>query len=147
MQSGATGMLPMRKVKRERAWRRSRSRSSESESDVNFGDLIAKRKQGKRERLHRSISRTRKWEDEEVSDWDSEEQEVQQEKGGIEDFSRIFPRKWLTPRRQASELRKFIEFCKAGSLRMNDDLLNTFIPESEKEFFNRTHRHKQERAS
>ncbi|KAH7822403.1 uncharacterized protein MONOS_16467 [Monocercomonoides exilis] len=44
-------------------------------------------------------------------------------------------REWLTPRRQASELKNFIEFCKAGSLRMNDDILNTFIPESEKEFF------------
>ncbi|KAH7821338.1 uncharacterized protein MONOS_8730 [Monocercomonoides exilis] len=76
MQSEATGMWPMKKVKRELLGRRSRSRSSEFESDVDFGDLFAMRKQGKRERLHRSISRTRKWEDEEVNDWDSEEQEV-----------------------------------------------------------------------
>ncbi|KAH7820203.1 uncharacterized protein MONOS_8810 [Monocercomonoides exilis] len=134
-QSGATGMLPMRKVKRERARRRSRSRSSESESDAEYCDLIAKRKQGKRERLLRSVSRTRRREYEEDSDWDSEELGALQEKEGTEDFTRIFPREWLTPRRQASELRKFIEFCKAGSLRMNEDILNTFIPESEKEFF------------
>ncbi|KAH7819415.1 uncharacterized protein MONOS_8622 [Monocercomonoides exilis] len=99
MQSGSTGMLPVRKVKRERLKRRSRSRSSESESDADFDDLIAKRKQVKRERLCRSISRTRRREDEEDSDWDSEEQEFQEEKEGIEDFTRIFPREWLTPRR------------------------------------------------
>ncbi|KAH7822218.1 uncharacterized protein MONOS_12497 [Monocercomonoides exilis] len=44
-QSGATGMLSMKKDKRERLRRRSRSRSSELESDAEFGDLIAKRKQ------------------------------------------------------------------------------------------------------
>ncbi|KAH7826625.1 uncharacterized protein MONOS_2773 [Monocercomonoides exilis] len=135
MQSGATGILPMRKVKRERARRRSRSRSSESESDAEFGDLIARGKQGKRERLRRSYSRVMRREDEEDSEWDSEELGALREKEGTEDFTRIFPREWLTPRRQASELRKFFEFCKAGSLRMNEDILKTFILESEKEFF------------
>ncbi|KAH7828320.1 putative Phage integrase family [Monocercomonoides exilis] len=134
-QSGATEFLPTRKVKRERARRRSRSRSSESESDVDSGDLIAKRKQGKHERSRRSVSRTRRREYEEDSDWDSEVLGALEDKEGTEDFTRIFPREWLTPRRQASELRKFIEFCKAGSLRMNEDILNTFIPESEKVFF------------
>ncbi|KAH7822660.1 uncharacterized protein MONOS_15128 [Monocercomonoides exilis] len=135
MQSGATELLPTRKVKRERARRRSRSRSSESESDANFSDLIARRKQGKRERLRRTYSRVMRREDEEDSEWDSEELGALREKEGTEDFTRIFPREWLTPRRQASELRKFIEFCKAGSIRMSDDILNTFIPENEKEFF------------
>ncbi|KAH7816521.1 uncharacterized protein MONOS_14396 [Monocercomonoides exilis] len=135
MLSGPTGMLPMRKVKRERLKRRSRSRSSEPESDAEFCDLIARRKQGKRERLRRTFSRVMIREDEKDSEWDSEELGALQEKEGTEDFTRIFPREWLTPRRQASELRKFIEFCKAGSLRMNEDILNTFIPEREKEFF------------
>ncbi|KAH7829413.1 uncharacterized protein MONOS_735 [Monocercomonoides exilis] len=112
MQSGAMELLPTRKVKRERARRRSRSRSSESESDVNFCDLIAKRKQGKRERLRRLVSRTRRREYEEDSDWDSEQLGALEEKEGTEDFTRFFPREWLTPRRQASELRKFMEFRK-----------------------------------
>ncbi|KAH7818857.1 uncharacterized protein MONOS_14009 [Monocercomonoides exilis] len=81
------------------------------------------------------IERVRKLEDEKDSDWDSEEQEVQEEMERKQDFSSIFHREWLTPRRQASELRKFIEFCKAGSIRISDDILNSFIPESEKEFF------------
>ncbi|KAH7820351.1 uncharacterized protein MONOS_2256 [Monocercomonoides exilis] len=135
MQSGATELLPTRKVKRERARRRSRSRSSESELDSNFCDLIARGKQGKREKLRRTYSRMRRREDEEDSEWDSEELGALQEKEGTEDFTRIFPREWLTPRRQARELRKYIEFCKAGSIRMNKVILNTFIPESEKEFF------------
>ncbi|KAH7822538.1 uncharacterized protein MONOS_17677 [Monocercomonoides exilis] len=45
-------------------------------------------------------------EDEEESDWESEEQELQEEEECSRDFSRIFPREWLTPRRQVSELRK-----------------------------------------
>ncbi|KAH7818666.1 uncharacterized protein MONOS_2363 [Monocercomonoides exilis] len=135
MQSGATELLPTRKVKRERQRKRSLSRSSESKSDANFSDLIAKRNQGKRERGCRTYSRTKRREDEEESNWDSEEQEVQEEKERKQKFARIFPREWLTHLRQASELRNFIEFCKACSIRTNDDILNTFIPESEKEIF------------
>ncbi|KAH7818521.1 uncharacterized protein MONOS_8407 [Monocercomonoides exilis] len=135
MQSGATELLPTRKVKRERARKRSRSRSSESESDVDFGDLIAKRKQGKRERLRRSVSRTRRREYEEDSDWDSEELGAPEEKEGIEDLTRIFPREWLTPWRHAGERRRFLDFCKTGSIRTNENILNPFIPETEKSFF------------
>ncbi|KAH7820167.1 uncharacterized protein MONOS_9940 [Monocercomonoides exilis] len=98
MQSGATELLPTRKVKRERARRRSRSRSSESESDEEFGDLIARRKQGKREKRRSTYSRMKRREDEEDSDWDSEELGALEEKEGTEDFTRIFPREWLTPR-------------------------------------------------
>ncbi|KAH7828659.1 uncharacterized protein MONOS_15218 [Monocercomonoides exilis] len=97
--------------------------------------MIAKRKQGKRERLSRTYSWMKRREDEEDSDCDKEEQDVLDEKEGTEDFAGIFPREWLTPRRQASELRMFMDFCKAGSIRMRDDVLNTFIPEIEKEFF------------
>ncbi|KAH7826686.1 uncharacterized protein MONOS_7944 [Monocercomonoides exilis] len=86
-QSGATGMLPRRKVKRERLRRANRSRWSEPESDANFDDLIAMRKQGKCERLRRLISGTRKREYKEDSDWDSEEQEFQEEKEGTDDFT------------------------------------------------------------
>ncbi|KAH7827040.1 uncharacterized protein MONOS_9878 [Monocercomonoides exilis] len=133
--SGATGMLSMKKEKRERQRKISQSRSSESESESDFADMITKKKHRQPLRGRRMLSQMKKLKDKKESDWDSEEQEVQQEKGGSEDFTRIFPREWLTPRRQASELRKFIEFCKAGSLRMNDDILNTFIPDNEKEFF------------
>ncbi|KAH7825784.1 uncharacterized protein MONOS_7111 [Monocercomonoides exilis] len=110
MQSGATGMLPMRK------------------------NLIARGKQQKRERLRRTYIRMKRRGDEENSDWDLAELERQEEMEGTKDFIRIFPWEWLTHLRQASELRKFIEFCKAGSIRMSDDILYTFIPESEKEF-------------
>ncbi|KAH7826284.1 uncharacterized protein MONOS_15539 [Monocercomonoides exilis] len=41
----------------------------------------------------------------------------------------------FTPSRQTGELKKFIEFCKAGSVRMSENIQNAFVPESEKEFF------------
>ncbi|KAH7816611.1 uncharacterized protein MONOS_15912 [Monocercomonoides exilis] len=114
--SGAVGILPMRKTKRERPRGRSLSRSSESESE----------------------SETKKWDEEESSESDSgntEKREEEQDRS--EDFLGIFPDEWLTPRRQAGELKRFMDFCKAGSIRINDDILNTFIPETEKNFFTR----------
>ncbi|KAH7827326.1 uncharacterized protein MONOS_17313 [Monocercomonoides exilis] len=37
----------------------------------------------------------------------------------------------------AGELRRFMDFRKAVSIRINDDILNAFIPETEKNFFTR----------
>ncbi|KAH7818728.1 uncharacterized protein MONOS_16343 [Monocercomonoides exilis] len=80
----------------------------------------------------------KRWDEEETSENDSgrtEKREEEQERS--EDFLGIFPDEWLTPRRQAGELKRFMEFCQAGSIRINDDILNPFIPETEKNFFTR----------
>ncbi|KAH7825812.1 uncharacterized protein MONOS_13292 [Monocercomonoides exilis] len=42
--SGAEGILPMRKTKRNQPRRRSLSRSSESKSETNFSEMITKKK-------------------------------------------------------------------------------------------------------
>ncbi|KAH7822297.1 uncharacterized protein MONOS_6428 [Monocercomonoides exilis] len=76
--------------------------------------------------------------DEEDSDCDFEGTEkLEDDQERSDDFLGIFPDEWLTPRRQASELKRFMEFCKAGSIRMNNDIFNSFIPEMEKNFFTR----------
>ncbi|KAH7822202.1 uncharacterized protein MONOS_13205 [Monocercomonoides exilis] len=132
--SGAIGMLPMKKTRSERPRRRSLKRSSESESETNCLEMIAKKRHRQRLRGSRVRNQMKRREDEEDSDWDSEELGALEEKERKQDFARIFPMEWLTHLRQASESRKFIEFCKAGLIRMSDGILNTFIPDSEKEF-------------
>ncbi|KAH7830577.1 uncharacterized protein MONOS_1538 [Monocercomonoides exilis] len=136
--SGAVGILPMRKTKRERPRGRSLSRSSESESESDDTEMIAKKRHRQRLRGSRGRNQTKKWDDAETSESDSgntEKREEEQDRS--EDFLGIFPDEWLTPRRQAGELKRFMDFCKAGSIRINDDILNTFISETEKNFFTR----------
>ncbi|KAH7829040.1 uncharacterized protein MONOS_15786 [Monocercomonoides exilis] len=80
----------------------------------------------------------KRWDEEESIESDSGRTEKrEEEQGRSEDFLGIFSEEWLTPRRQVGELKRFMEFCKAGSIRINDDILNTFIPETEKSFFTR----------
>ncbi|KAH7816596.1 uncharacterized protein MONOS_5862 [Monocercomonoides exilis] len=136
--SGAMGMLTMKKVKRGRQRKRSQSRSSESESVSDFSDTITRRKQRKRLMGGRTRELMRRWDEEGSSESDSgsaEKREEEQDRS--EDFLGIFPDEWLKPRRQAGELKRFMDFRKAGSIRINDDILNTFIPETEKNFFTR----------
>eukprot|EP00770_Monocercomonoides_exilis_P014499 MONOS_14445.1-p1 / transcript=MONOS_14445.1 / gene=MONOS_14445 / organism=Monocercomonoides_exilis_PA203 / gene_product=unspecified product / transcript_product=unspecified product / location=Mono_scaffold01003:6772-11896(-) / protein_length=1283 / sequence_SO=supercontig / SO=protein_coding / is_pseudo=false len=136
--SGAVGILPMRKTKRERPRGRSLSRSSESESESDDTEMIAKKRHRQRLRGSRGRNQMKKWDDVETSESDSENTEKrEEEQDRSEDFLGIFPDEWLTPRKQAGELKRFMDFCKAGSIRINDDILNTFIPESEKNFFTR----------
>ncbi|KAH7823733.1 uncharacterized protein MONOS_10807 [Monocercomonoides exilis] len=75
--------------------------------------------------------------DEEDNDSDFERTEERDDEEGSMDFVGIFPDEWLTPRRQVGELKRFMEFCHAESIRINNDILNTFIPETEKNFFTR----------
>ncbi|KAH7818321.1 uncharacterized protein MONOS_13084 [Monocercomonoides exilis] len=135
--SGAIGILPMRKERKDRQGRRSRSRSSESESETNISDMITKKKHIQPLRGRRTRSQTKKLRVAKVSDNDSEETEERDDDERSDDFLVIFPDEWLTPRRQAGKLKRFIDFCKAGSIRINDDILNTFIPKTEKSFFTR----------
>ncbi|KAH7818488.1 uncharacterized protein MONOS_4652 [Monocercomonoides exilis] len=136
--SGTVGILPMRKTKRERPRGRSLSRSSESESESDDTEMIAKKRHRQRLRGSRGRNQMKKWDDVETSESDSENTEKrEEEQDRSEDFLGIFPDEWLTPRRQAGELKRFMDFCKAGSIRINDDILNTFIPETEKNFFTR----------
>ncbi|KAH7828855.1 uncharacterized protein MONOS_17229 [Monocercomonoides exilis] len=118
--SGAMGMLTMKKEKRERLRKRF---------------MIARKKYRPFGRDRRAFSLMKRLEEEDDSDWESKKQELQVEKERTEDFARIFPMEWLTPRRQAGELKKFMEFCKAGSIKINNDILNTFITVTEKNFF------------
>ncbi|KAH7828647.1 uncharacterized protein MONOS_15550 [Monocercomonoides exilis] len=136
--SGAEGILPIRKTKRELPSRRSPTRASESESETDSSEMIAKKRHRQRLRGSRVRNQMKRWDEDESSESDSgstEKREEEQEKS--EDFLGIFPDEWLTLRRQTGELRKFMDFCKAGSIRINDDILNTFIPETEKNFFTR----------
>ncbi|KAH7820092.1 uncharacterized protein MONOS_6080 [Monocercomonoides exilis] len=136
--SGAEGLLPMRKTKRERPRRRSLTRSSESESETNYSEMIEKKRHRQRLRGSGVRNQMKRWDEEESSESDfgsTEKREEEQERS--EDFLGIFPDEWLTPRRQAGELKRFVEFCKAGSIRINDDVFNTFIQETEKSFFTR----------
>ncbi|KAH7826852.1 uncharacterized protein MONOS_13851 [Monocercomonoides exilis] len=136
--SGAVGILPVRKTKRERPRGRSLSGSSESESESDDTEMIAKKRHRQRLRGSRGRNQMKKWDDVETSESDSENTEKrEEEQDRSEDFLGIFPDEWLTPRRQAGELKRFMDFCKAGSIRINDDILNTFIPETEKNFFTR----------
>ncbi|KAH7823689.1 uncharacterized protein MONOS_5587 [Monocercomonoides exilis] len=97
--------------------------------------MITKKKHRQPLRGRRTLSQRKMLNDKEDNDSDFEGTEVQEEKERKQDFARIFPREWLTPRRQTGELRKFMDFCEAGSIRINDDILNTFIPDTEKNFF------------
>ncbi|KAH7818803.1 uncharacterized protein MONOS_15281 [Monocercomonoides exilis] len=136
--SGAEGILPTRKTKRERQNRGSPTKASESESETNSSEMIAKKRHRRRLSGSRVCNQTKRWDEDESSECDSGSSEKrEEEQGRSEDFLGIFPDEWLTPRRQVGELKRFMEFCKAGSIRINDDILNTFIPETEKNFFTR----------
>ncbi|KAH7822703.1 uncharacterized protein MONOS_7361 [Monocercomonoides exilis] len=134
--SGVEGILPKRKTKRELPRRRSLTRSSESESETNCSEMIAKKRHSQRLRGSRVRNQMKRWDQEESSESDSGSTEkLEEEQGRSEDFLGISPDEWLKLRRQAGELKRFVEFCKAGSIRINDDILSTFIPETEKSFF------------